>query len=106
MAETDIVVTFDDMTVLSEDGVDVFLLGWDEYENPPPYFVEVADRRFSFTSQTFLIRGHSAELPRFVREQDAEGRTTLLVERDGRYLIYLYDPSEGLDDEVDAAGGS
>lgn len=106
MAETDIAVTFDDMTVLSEGGVDVFLLGWDGHEDPPPYFVEVADRRFSFTSNTFLIRGHSAELPQFVREQEAEGRTTLLVERDGRYLIYLYDPSEGLDDEVDAAGGS
>lgn len=106
-AQTEISVTFDDLTVLSEGGVDVFVLDWDGGEQPPPYFVYVGERRFEFTASTLLVSGHSALLPAWVREQESEGRIPLLVERDERYYLYLHDAdadAEALDEaEAEAA---
>lgn len=90
-ALTEIDVTFDDLTVLSEDGVDVFVLHWG-VEPAPPYFIHVGERRFEFSASTLLVSGHSALLPAWVREQEGEGRIPLLVERDDRYYLYLHDP--------------
>ena len=91
---TNLAVGFDDLTVLSEGGADVFLLSWTLEDEPPPYYVEVAGRRFGFTQETFLIKGHSATLSRWIREQEEAGRLPLLVEREGRYLKYVHDPNE------------
>ena len=110
---TDVAVTFEDMTVLSEAGIDVFVLNWNDSEEVPPYYVDVDGRRFAFTATTFLVIGHSSELPAWVREQEQEGRLPLLVERDGRYLRYVYDPTADVEEddaegdaaEGDAAGG-
>ncbi len=99
MADTEIAVTFDDMTVLSEEGVDVFLLNWNDEEAPPPYYVDVGDRRFVFSSSTFQVKGHGPLLPGQLREHEAEGRLPLLVERDDRYYLYLHDLDEGADDD-------
>lgn len=130
-AATEVVVTFDDMTVLSQGGVDVFVLNWNEGEDPPPYYVVVvgdggelhsvrlrhalvdagarvqdparagvAGRRFAFAASTLLVTGHRALLADYLREHQAEGRIPLLVERDGRYLVYLHDPHEGEDEAV------
>ena len=96
-AATAIEVTFDDMTVLSEGGVDVFVLDW-RGEHSPPYYVDVAGRRFAFTASTFLLEGHSALLADYVREQESEGRTMLLVERESRYYVYLDDPAAEAED--------
>lgn len=110
---SEVEVAFDDMTVLSEQGIDVFVLAWTQDETPPPFYVTVAERRFTFSSTTFLVRGHGAQLAEYVREQEGEQRTVLLVERDGRYLIYLHDAAapaedgdEGGDDEGAAEGDS
>ena len=100
---TEIEVTFDDMTVLSEDEIDVFVLNWNDVEDPPPYYVDLADRRFAFTSTTLLVVGHRAVLADYVREQEAEGRIPLLVERDERYYLYLHDPNEGAEEDGEAA---
>jgi hypothetical protein len=98
-------VGFDDMTVLSEGGVEVFLLNLDAQEGPPPYYVDVNDQRFHLGSNSFPIFGHSASLPRFVREHEEEGQLVLLVERDGRYLTYLHDPTVAdEEDEADDEG--
>ena len=91
-ALTEIEVTFDDLTVLSEGGVDVFVLDWG-VESAPPYFIHVGERRFEFSASTLLVSGHSALLPAWVREQESEGRIPLLVERDERYYLYLHDPA-------------
>ena len=53
---TEIAVGFDDMTVLSEGGVDVFLLNMDEMEDVPPYYIDVAGRRFSYSSSVWRDR--------------------------------------------------
>ena len=60
--------------------------------------MDVDGRRFAFTATTFLVTGHSSQLPEWVREQEQEGRLPLLVERDGRYLRYVYDPMADIED--------
>lgn len=96
---TELAVGFDDMTVLSEGGVDVFLLDWVQAEDVPPYYIDVAGRRFAYTAVTFLTKGHSAQLPDFVRAQEAEGKLVILVEREGRYLAYVHDPNAPVEDD-------
>ena len=91
---SELAVTFDDMTVLSEGGADVFVVNLNNREEAPPYYVTVNGRRFSFTGDTFLIQGHSAVMPAWVREHEAEGRLVLLGERDDRYVRYVHDPHE------------
>lgn len=101
-------VGFDDLTVLSEGGADVFVLNLNGADAPPPYYLSVAGRRFAFTGETFLIHGHSAGLAGWVREQDERGALPLLAERGDRYLRYVHDPAaededDGVEDGEDAA---
>jgi hypothetical protein len=100
---TDVAVTFDDMTVLTEDGVDLFVLNWNEFAEVPPFYVDVEARRFAYASQTVLVAGRGAVLSDFVREQEAEGLTVLLVERDDRFLLYIHDPAAGADEDEEGA---
>ncbi len=97
--ETDRAVEFEDLFVLSTDGVDIFVLNLNEDDAPPPFYVDVGDRRFSFTSTTYLVKGHGAQLPEFVTAEEAEGRLVLLVERDERYLVYSHDPNAPDEDD-------
>ena len=97
MSELD--VTFDDMTVLTEGGADVFVVNLNASDEPPPYYDEVGGRRFSFEGATFLIQGHSVVMPEWVREHEAEGRLVLLGEREDRYLRYVHDPAEELEED-------
>ncbi|MBM4414712.1 MAG: hypothetical protein FJ035_00230 [Chloroflexi bacterium] len=96
---TDLAVGFDDMVVLSEGGVDVFVLNLDADDEVPPYYIDVAGRRFAFSAVTFLVRGHSAQLAQFIREHEADGRLVLLGERRERYLAYVYDPTAETDED-------
>lgn len=101
---TETEVTFDEMTVLSEDGVDVFVLNWNDPADPPPFYINVAGRRFSYASETFLVAGHSAVMTAQIREHEAEGRTPLLLDRDDRYYLFLHDPAaEAADESGDGA---
>ena len=50
---TEVAVTFDDMAVLSEGGIEVFILDMDEYPDLPPFYIDVAGRRFAYSSVTF-----------------------------------------------------
>ncbi len=96
---TELAVGFDDMVVLSEGGVDVFVLNLDADPEVPPYYIDVAGRRFAFSGVTFLVRGHSAQLSQFVREHEAEGRLLLLGERRDRYFAYVFDPAADTGEE-------
>src|SRR6476646_5253468 len=96
---TAVAIGIDDITVLSEGGVDVFLLDLVEGDEVPPYYIDVAGRRFSYTAVTFLTKGHSAQLPDYVRAQEAEGKLVMLVERGGRYLAYVHDPNAPVEDD-------
>jgi len=99
--QQEVEVTFDDLAVLSEGATNVFLLNWNLEETTPPYYVLVDGREFAFTGATLLIRGHSAALTRTVAEHEAEGRLVLLVERDGRFMIYAHDPNATDEDEAE-----
>ena len=99
---SELAVTFDEMTVLSEGGADVFVVNLNDREEAPPYYVTVNGRRFSFTGETFLIHGHSAIMPDWVHEHEAEGRLVLLGERDDRYVRYVHDPREIEDEQEEA----
>ena len=96
---SELAVTFDDMTVLTEGGADVFVVNLNNIDEPPPYYVEVAGRKFSFDGATFLIHGHSAVMPEWVREHESEGRLVLLGEREDRYLRYVHDPMAEMEDD-------
>lgn len=96
---TELAVGFDDLGVLTEDGVEVFTLNMNESPEVPPYYVDIAGRRFAYSSQSFLIKGHSATLPAFVRQHEADGHRVILVERNNRYMAYIHDPAAETDDE-------
>lgn len=96
---TELAVTFDEMTVLTEEGVDVFVLNLDAEEDVPPFYIDVAGRRFAYTGATFLVKGHSALLPRFLREEEAAGRIVILGERDERYYAYVHDAAAPADED-------
>ena len=95
---SEVEVGFDELTVLSEDEADVFVLNLNDDEEPPPYYVTVDGRQFHFTGETFLIFGHSAVMSDWIREQEEQGLLVLLGERDGRYLRYVHDPQAALEE--------
>ncbi len=97
-------VGFDDLDLLTDEGVEVFVLPLNERAGPPPYYLTAAGQRFHYGGETFLVQGRGAELPRFLAERDEEGLLVLLVERFGRYLAYLHDPAEdaeGADEDAE-----
>lgn len=94
---TEVTLTFEDSYVLSTEDVDAFAFNWNDEPEPPPYYVNVDGHRFSYTGLTFLVRGHGAELPDWVKENEAEGRLVLFVERGTRLLAYVFDPSADTD---------
>jgi hypothetical protein len=93
-------VSFEEMGVLAdEEGVEAFTLDWNLEEAPPPYYLNVAGRRFAYTGETLLVKGHGAKFGAVVKEHEAGGRLVIFVERAGRLLIYVHDPSATDDDE-------
>ena len=95
-------VGFEDLDLLTDEGVEVFVLPLNDRVAPPPYYLTAAGRRFHYGGETFLIQGRGAELPRFLAERDAEGVLVLLVERFDRYLVYLPDPAGETDDDEES----
>ena len=57
-------------------------------EPPPFYQVKVGDQAYEY-QKSYPIKGHSATLPRYLREQLSAGRKPLIIERPTRYLMYL-----------------
>ena len=96
---SELAVGFDDLTVLSEGDSDIFVINLNEDDAPPPYYITVNERRFSFTGETFLIFGHSATLSNWAQEQETLGLLPLLAERDDRYLRYTHNPASALEEE-------
>jgi hypothetical protein len=101
---TELAVGFDDLTVLSEDALELFVLNLDDDPDLPPFYVDVAGRRFAYSSNTFPVKGHGATLPPFVEEQEAAGNLVILVERNDRYMAYVYDPNAVYDEEEEGEG--
>lgn len=99
---TAVVLTFDDLFVLSTGDVDAFVYDMAESPMPPPYYITVDGRRFALAGLTFLEHGHGAVLPRWVRDEEAAGRLAMFVRRGERLLGYVHDPAAVDDDDEDA----
>lgn len=92
-------VEFEDFTLLETGDVDVFVLNLNELDGPPPFYIQVGERRFALQRDTYQVRGHGAELPAWLREEETAGRIVLLGERDDRFLTYIHDPAEEDEDD-------
>ena len=103
MPTTELAITFDDMTVLAEEDYEVFVFDMLELPDVPPYYLDVAGRRFAYASRTFPVKGHGASMPPFIRDEEAAGHIVLLGERGGRYMAYVHDPEAVYDDEDEEA---
>jgi hypothetical protein len=55
---------------------------------PPDVEVRVGDQEYRY-ERSYPIKGHSAVMPGFLREQLAAGKRPLLIERADRFYVYL-----------------
>lgn len=91
---------FSDLYVVAAEEIDVFSLNLNTWEEPIPFYLNVEGRQFSLQPKnTYLATGYGGALPAWLREEDEAGRLTVLVERDGRYLVYSHDPTVVEEDE-------
>lgn len=93
-------VSFEDMGVLVDEntGAEAFILDWNLDPAPPPYYLNVEGRRFAYSGETLLVKGHGAKFGGIVKAHEAAGRIALFVEREGRLMIYVHDPAATEDD--------
>ncbi len=92
-------VKFEQMGVLEDEaGTQAFILDWNLEPAPPPYYLVIDGRKFAYSGETLLVKGHGARFGRIVREHEAAGRIAMFVERDSRLLLYVFDPSAVDDD--------
>lgn len=97
---TRVSLSFDDFYVLTSGDIEAFAVNWNDHPNPPPYYVHVDGRRFAYTGLTFLVRGHGAELPDWVRAEEEQDHLVLFAEREDRLLAYVFDPAAVVEDEA------
>jgi hypothetical protein len=55
---------------------------------PPPVQISVGGQAYQY-DRSYPIKGHSAVLPRYLREQMGTGKKPLLVERPTRFYVYF-----------------
>ncbi len=96
---------FSDLYVLDTEDVEAFVIDLNGRDAAPPFYVDVDGRRFTFTAATFLLSGHGAALPDYVRAEEAEGRLVLFGEREDRLLIYGHDPNAEVEDGEEGDDG-
>ena len=59
------------------------------YHGPPPFTMLKFDGQEYHYERSFPVKGHGASLPNFLRDRLVEGKKPLLVERMGRFYVYL-----------------
>ena len=70
------------------DGVVVPLLRLTSEEQPPDSQIKVGDQAYNY-DRSYPVKGHSAVMPGYLREQFAAGKKPLIVERPDRFYVYL-----------------
>jgi hypothetical protein len=78
----------DQLEPLPLDGLDIPRIRLTLGEPTPYYQVKVGEQAYEY-AKSYPIKGHSATLPKYIREQMSAGRKPLLIERPTRFLIYL-----------------
>jgi hypothetical protein len=83
------------VTVIQEDELEPFpmdgiVVAWIKLTEPEPPEVElkVGEQAYRY-ARSYPIKGHSAVLPGYLREQLATGKKPLLIERPDRFYVYL-----------------
>ena len=95
-------ITFNDLNILSTGGIDVLVLNLNECNHDIPFYLDIDQRLFAMQpSNTYLVSGHGAQLPNWITNEESEGRLTILVERNERYLVYSHDTLAIEDEEID-----
>jgi hypothetical protein len=95
-------IGFQDLHMVSSGGVDVFALNLNDWPHPPPFYLEIDDRLFALQpSNSYLVTGHGAALPAWITAEEAEGRLTVLAEREDRYLVYSHNTLATDEDDED-----
>ncbi|HLF72692.1 MAG TPA: hypothetical protein VI759_11135 [Dehalococcoidia bacterium] len=77
----------EDLELFAEDGI---VVPWIQLTEPEPPEVElkVGEQAYRYAC-SYPIKGHSAVLPGYLREQMATGKQPLLIERPDRFYVYL-----------------
>ena len=100
-------VGFSDLYVVSAEGVDVFALDLTDWEQPPPFYLDIEGQQFALQpGNTYLVTGHGADLPAWTQAEEAAGRLTVVAERNDRYLVYSHDTAAVEEEEAAAEGES
>lgn len=55
---------------------------------PPHVEIRVGDQGYRY-ERSYPIKGHSAVMPQYLREQSSAGKRPLIVERPDRYYVYF-----------------
>lgn len=93
---------FNDLYIVSAGDVDVFSLNLNTWDGTPPFYLNVEGREFALQpSNTYLVTGYGAALPAWLEAEEAEGHLTVLIEREGRYLVYSHDTTAVEEEEED-----
>lgn len=70
------------------DGFSVPLIRITTAEMPPSSDIMVGEQPYHY-ERSYPIKGHSAVMPGFLREQLDSGKQPLLIERETRFYVYL-----------------
>jgi len=70
------------------DGLTVPLVRLTDSETPPPVDVKVGEQAYHY-ERSYPIKGHSAVMPGYLKEQVATGKKPLLIERPDRFYVYF-----------------
>ena len=97
-------LTFSDLYLVSTEGGDVFALNLNEWDHPPPFYLDIEGRLFAMQpSNTYLVTGYGARLPEFIQSEEAEGADNAGDECDGerdggeQKVLLLLARHQGLD---------
>jgi hypothetical protein len=70
------------------DGMQVPLLRLTQETEPPDAQIKVGEKAYQY-DRSYPIKGNSAVMPGYLREQLSAGKAPLLIERPTRYYVYL-----------------
>ena len=81
-------LTDDDLEAFPVDGFFVPLIRETLTAEPPKTHIDVGAQGYDY-DRSFPLKGYSAVMPSYLREQMGAGRKPLLLERPTRYYVYF-----------------
>ena len=78
----------DEIEAFPVDGIAVPLVRMTTGDNVPTVQIKVDGRDYQY-DRSYPIKGHSAIMPPYIKEQVAGGKRPLIVERPDRFYVYF-----------------